>query len=399
MKKYFYAAITLLAITFLVPQIFAGYSWTETEISRVLSSNVFVMEDDQKSRIIGVLPNNKFSKDRQEACHAKSNSREIRQLLLSSEIFSATDEKVPGARHLKIGKEYVTEIILRNGWAKMSDDAVSSYFSARFKKAQEFAKNHKLGLWAPCPDDLNWQKIRGNFGERMREFKRNNLQFLGEVAIGEVAEVLSGNEFRLKNGPIVKLQNVEIPRENNQASECFQKNSRNYLENLILGKKVRLERPVNSREITDYKLVRNVYLNPLAPLSGGKDKNNKFRGIAVNQKMIAAGFGKFSRTIPSSNLGKFELEKVQAEVYANPRGAWGICAPEILNTDLSNSAKKEEIREIDENCPIKGNISGTKKSPIKTYHTVLSGWYERIQPEQCFQTEEEAIFAGFRKIK
>ena len=389
MKKYFYSAtMLLLIIAFAIPQIFAGYSWKEIEISRVLNSNIFVTENEDKYRIIGIFPNDEFSTDKREVCHASSNSREIKNLLLNNEILYAADEKVKNALHLKIEKEYVTEIILRKGWAKMSNDEVSSYFSARFKKAQEFAKREKVGIWAPCFLDINRARIRGKFGGRMRKFKKENLQFLGEVAVGEVAEVLLGNEFRLKNGPIVKLQGVVIPQENNQASSCFIENSRNYLENLILGKKVRIEQSLNSREITDYKLVRNVYLV-------GK---RKLRGVSINKKMIRDGFGKFSRTTLSPDLDKSGLEKVQREVYANPRGAWAICAREILNTDFSNPAKKE-IREIDESCPIKGNISGTKKSPIKTYHTFLSGWYERIKPEQCFETEEEANFAGFRKIK
>ena len=392
MKRPLYLILILLAIILTIPQIFAGYSWEETNISRVLTSNTFTTNNKGIIKIIGISPNNELSSDKREVCHTKSISREIKKFLLNKEILTATDEKNPrNIRHLKIDKEYVTEIFLRKGWAKMNDDIVSSYFQSRFKKAQEFAKNHQLGLWAPCPDDLNWQKIRRNFGGRMQKFKRNNVQFLGKVATGEVAEVLSGNEFRLKNGPIVKLQNVEIPRENNQASECFQKNSRNFLENLILGKKVRLEKPVNSSEIMNYKLIRNVFLI----------KEKKSREISVNGEIIADGFGKFSPTHPSSNLSEFELkklEKVQAEVYANPRGAWKICARDILNTDFSNS-KEENIKEIDENCPIKGNVSGTKSNPIKTYHTVSSGWYDRLQAEECFETEEEAIFAGFRKIR
>lgn len=386
MKKIFYFATGLLILVLAIPHIFAGYSWQETEISRILSTNVFVTANNQKWRIIGILPNNEFSDDKRAACHAKTNSREIKNLLLNNEIFSATDEKVKDALHLKIDTEYVTEIILRNGWVQMNDDAVSSYFSARFKKAQEFAKDNNLGIWAPCPNDLNWSKIRGNFGGRMREFKKENTVFLGEVATGTVDEVLSGNSFRLKNGPIVFLSNVEIPENTNQANACFRENSRNFLEHLILGKKVRLEKKINSHEnIDNFKLVRQVYLN------------RKSRKISINQQMIAEGFGKFPRTTTSSNFGEFELEKVQQEVYANPRGAWRICAKNILNTNFSNT--KDEIREIDESCPIKGNISGTKKYPIKTYHTVLSGWYDRIQAEQCFQTEDEANVAGFRKIK
>ncbi len=402
MKKSFYFLVIISVIVLLIPQIFAGYSWEKIGISRVLDSNHLVLKNSEKVwRIIGLKENDEFSADKQEACHASENFREIKNLLLNNEVFSATDEKVHDALHLKIGKEYVTEIILRNGWAKMNTDEVSSFFSARFKKAQEYAKNKKLGIWDKCLLDKNWAKIRENFGERMKKLKRKYPQFLGQVAVGEVAEVLSGNELRLKNGPIVQLANVKIPRENNQASHCFRENSRNYLENLVLGKKIRLEKPLKSREISNYKLVRNVFiLNPTYSLPTQKMKSGrKFRGIFVNEKMIKDGFGKFIRTAINLDQTESNLEKTQKEVYKNPRGAWAICAREILQTPVENPAKKEKIREVDENCPIKGNISGTKANPIKTYHTVLSGWYDRIQPEQCFQTEEEANLAGFRKIK
>ena len=378
MKRILCLSTILLTVVFSVSHIFAGYSWKETSISRVLDSNSFQIVDNEIFRIIGIEELDEFSADKREVCHYRSNSREIKKLLLNNEIFAAKDEIIIDALHLKIDKEYVTETILLNGWAKMNEDAVSSYFKSLFEKAQDFAKNNQLGIWAPCPNDLNWQKIRDNFGGRMSEFKKENAVFLGEVAVGVVEKVISGNEFKLRDGPTVILQNVEIPSNTNQANACFLEQSRNYLENILLNKKVRIEKEINSRDIVDYKLVRDVYIN-------GKSKE-----ISINQKMINDGFGKYSGS------GVFSI--IQLEVYDNPRGAWEICARDILNTDFSNT-KKEEIREIDESCPIKGNVSGTKKSPIKTYHTVLSGWYERIKPEQCFQNEETANLAGFRKIK
>ena len=44
-------------------------------------------------------------------------------------------------------------------------------------------------------------------------------------------------------------------------------------------------------------------------------------------------------------------------------------------------------------CPIKGNISATKK----IYHVKGGSFYARVKPEQCFNTEAEALAAGFVK--
>ncbi len=44
-------------------------------------------------------------------------------------------------------------------------------------------------------------------------------------------------------------------------------------------------------------------------------------------------------------------------------------------------------------CIIKGNISATSK----IYHVKGGAFYERTKAEQCFNTEAEAVAAGFRK--
>jgi hypothetical protein len=44
-------------------------------------------------------------------------------------------------------------------------------------------------------------------------------------------------------------------------------------------------------------------------------------------------------------------------------------------------------------CTIKGNISGKNK----IYHVPGGAFYERTTPEQCFDSEESAEAAGFRK--
>lgn len=44
-------------------------------------------------------------------------------------------------------------------------------------------------------------------------------------------------------------------------------------------------------------------------------------------------------------------------------------------------------------CLVKGNIS----KDSKIYHVLGGSFYNRVKPEQCFQTEAEAQAAGFRK--
>jgi hypothetical protein len=46
-------------------------------------------------------------------------------------------------------------------------------------------------------------------------------------------------------------------------------------------------------------------------------------------------------------------------------------------------------------CVIKGNVSGSSK----IFHVKGGSSYEKTVPEQCFNTEAEAVAAGFRKAK
>ncbi len=46
------------------------------------------------------------------------------------------------------------------------------------------------------------------------------------------------------------------------------------------------------------------------------------------------------------------------------------------------------------NCPVKGNISAKGN---KTYHVKGGAFFNRTNPEQCFNTEAEAKAAGFKK--
>lgn len=62
---------------------------------------------------------------------------------------------------------------------------------------------------------------------------------------------------------------------------------------------------------------------------------------------------------------------------------------------INTSTKaKEHSPTTQTNCSIKGNISSTGK---KTYHLPGGAFYKRTTAEQCFDTEQDAISAGFVK--
>ena len=78
---------------------------------------------------------------------------------------------------------------------------------------------------------------------------------------------------------------------------------------------------------------------------------------------------------------------------------WLNCSSQIIKSDENNAESKPPLLEFDPDCPIKGNVAGSKKNPKKTFHTPASGWYKRIEAEQCFADEAAAKSAGFEKVK
>lgn len=58
-----------------------------------------------------------------------------------------------------------------------------------------------------------------------------------------------------------------------------------------------------------------------------------------------------------------------------------------------NTKKAVTLAQGSATCPVKGNIS----KDSKIYHVPGGSFYNRVKPEQCFQTEAEAKAAGFRR--
>lgn len=67
--------------------------------------------------------------------------------------------------------------------------------------------------------------------------------------------------------------------------------------------------------------------------------------------------------------------------------------PEVKGEQTTDAIKAVAATQAPTNCPVKGNVS----KDSKIYHVPGGSFYNRVKPEQCFQTEAEAKAAGFRK--
>jgi|GEM_PF-659321 len=133
----------------------------------------------------------------------------------------------------------------------------------------------------------------------------------------------------------------------------------------------------------------------------------KLAVAAVSMVMFVVGFGTGRATKPAANDG--EPNPVSASQYS-AKPAAKPAPPADGGAEAKTDTTKPKITPAEtpaagkpassgkpyvagEPCLIKGNISGKNK----IYHVQGGAFYDRVTPEQCFDTESEARAAGFRK--
>ncbi|PID69982.1 hypothetical protein CSB37_03935 [bacterium DOLZORAL124_38_8] len=267
----------------------------------------------------------------------------------------------------------VRTILLANGVATVDEKNLDEPMMKKLFPFQKKAYKEKLNIWKRNCND-----------------KRENLIIPAKdrfsATVGVVTKVFDGHSFKFKKGPIIQILNTSIPKFTNHspAAQCFRAESKKFLEHQILGKVVQLEKKDIQGTNPAVRIFRNVRILEPKP----------FESDNLAEILIKNGYAQY---IPRKFLEHKAWGKLQKHVYQNPTGAWSTCSPYVFGE--TNPPLPKETPTIPKTCPIKGNISGSKKHPIKTYHTIKSGWYKRIKAERCFSSEAEAQEAGFRKVK
>ncbi len=180
-----------------------------------------------------------------------------------------------------------------------------------------------------------------------------------------VSRVIDGDTIVINDpgslpaGRQVRLMSVNAP----EINLCGGQQSKDFLEKLILGKKVRLEGQLNDHF---GRLLALVYLD------------NKL----VNQQIITAGWARFTSTVSS------ESENLKSAFTQAKIDKVGIYSPLCFQDKNPNNS----------NCNIKGNNREGKK----TYFYPGCGNYSNVFVEldlgdQWFCSESEAINASFTK--
>lgn len=330
-------------------------AWREYKVVKVINNETLSISDGRTIKIWGIKSPSPFLKGGKNSCYARSSFRILKKNL-ENKVIKIWEKKRQSAssiqpKHIKFEKgQYLTEFMLKNGLGVFHNPKIEEKFVSKYQKAEVEAQENLNGLWGCSRSQKPKNKIP-------KYFRKKYNQFLSNISVGKVKKVISGTSFILENGIKVKMIGIQAPspEDYRQGFACFGRASKSYLESIVLNKKIHLIR--DKDQFSDNNsLLRYVFLSPQ------KDKPKAF----INKIMVQNGFAK-SHWDGTNDFYEKEFEAIQSEVYEKPRGAWVKCIQEIIN----NVQKKEEETppDFDENCKIKGNISGSKKSSKKISHT------------------------------
>jgi endonuclease YncB( thermonuclease family) len=366
--------------------------WKNVIISRALDNQTLLDKEGKVLKIDGIRGLDLDFPMRQERPYARRVFQILKTLTENQtvRILPATKrdyKSKPLSRHIKIKQNdkwiLLSEWLIENGYAYYFQNMFNPSINKSLQKAELTARQNKLGIWGASSFQESISKLRESASVMTLGFKKKYGSLSAPISVGTVKRVLSGSEIELENGAHVKLLGLQVPsfEDPRKAYSCFGENAKKYLESLVLGREVWLERDIKDTD------ERRRFLRYIK-IPG--DPNYLHSEIHVNKQMIESGYAKSYWPDEVDKKFKNEFERIQPIVYETMNGAWKYCLAEIVNPK-----KEEKVLVYDETCRIKGNISSGKY----TYHTPESGWYKRIKPERCFENEMAADAAGFVKVK
>lgn len=118
-------------------------------VKRVIDGDTFVLDNDQKVRLIGI------NAPESDACYASEATDVAIQLLEGKEVslekdISDTDKYDRLLRYVHIGDTFVNEYLVREGYAQAVTYPPDVKYKDIFIKAQKDAKTNNAGLWGSC---------------------------------------------------------------------------------------------------------------------------------------------------------------------------------------------------------------------------------------------------------
>lgn len=208
-----------------------------------------------------------------------------------------------------------------------------------------------------------------------------------------VVRVIDGDTIELEDGRTVRYIGIDTPETKHPTKgiECFGKEASNRNVELVANQVVQLEKDVSETDRYG-RLLRYVWVG---------DRQ-------INKQLVSEGYA-YASSYPPDIKYQDELRAAQQQAHKQGVGLWEMC--EVRDTDqiqqaietadiqvLGATDSDEQQTLIEENCVIKGNITGRGK----LYHLPSCGSYsstkiDQTKGEKWFCTEEEAQAAGWQK--
>lgn len=207
-----------------------------------------------------------------------------------------------------------------------------------------------------------------------------------------VTRVVDGDTIVIEGGKKVRYIGIDTPEtvDPRKPVQCFGKEASARNKELVLGKRVRLEKDITDADKYG-RLLRYVYVD------------DEF----VNLRLVEDGFA-FSYTYPPDVKYQKKITKAQRQAREEKRGLWAACsgvtklpASAKISVNSLSSSTMDVGLETRPGCVIKGNIGSTGD---KIYHLPGCGSYaktsiDQARGERWFCSEQEAISVGWRKVK
>lgn len=201
---------------------------------------------------------------------------------------------------------------------------------------------------------------------------------LFENSVHEVVRVIDGDTLLFENDVRVRLLGIDTP----EKGECFYEESKAYVEELIEGEVVRIEKDISGTDRVG-RLLRYVYVPSDSPQEDD---------LFLQDHLVREGYADVLPVAPDNRYRDL-LSSAREEARNNERGLWSAC-----EVAVDDSLREEAALPVDDTCTIKGNIS--EKGYGKQYFYEGCPNYNRVKVdvrkgEAYFCTEEEAVEAGF----
>lgn len=191
----------------------------------------------------------------------------------------------------------------------------------------------------------------------------------------KVVEVIDGDTIKLEDGRNIRYIGLNTPEvgRGDVSDECFAQQAKEFNNQLVFGKKVKIETDVNEMDHFGRTLAY-VYV---------RESEDSRKEIFVNEYLLREGIAKFH--LDTVNQRYIDILVTASEsAYEEKRGLWSFCAPD------------PEV-----GCQIKGNYD---KHGHRFYHLPEFRHYSQVEinfenGDQWFCTEEEVEAAGFSRAR